>query len=608
MTDPRPTDAPSPTPNAGPIPDQASASSGQAPTIPFNSAPSGEPVKREASTPAAGSPATAPHARLGMMGPYELVEELDRGGMGVVYRARHQGMDRFVALKTLLPKLSGDREAATRFQREVRAAAGLSHRHIVTIYEVGEHGGRPYYAMTYLDGGSLSGHRERLRDDPRAAVALVEKIARAVHYAHERGVFHRDLKPGNVLFNADGEPIVTDFGLAKLRDGDVELTQTGAVLGTPAYMAPEQASGRARHVGPATDVWALGVILYELLTGQRPFAGSSKAEVMHKVRAEAPLPLRTHRPDLSAALEAVVTRCLQKSRKRRYATAGSLADDLARCLRGEDVLVPPPPCYRRAYAKARQAPLLRLLAVLSVGAIIALAAIGLSSPASAPPRAHQPPRKDLIGPSGPPAHWRWLVGEKEADLVPIKPGDAFTIKSAELGLLELLETCPWDRYWLEAQVQPGNGKDVGEMGLYFAYDRFASRRGLYHSFWKLALQDERRGEPFMLAVARYRDARSHHYVDQSPPNAVAPGEMRPQGSGEHDWPRIAVEVTAFGLRCFRDEVCIVEARMADVEELSLRVLNGIEDVCGPFTPKSSLGVFVYRCTASFRNVSIRPLP
>jgi serine/threonine-protein kinase len=239
------------------------------------------------------------------------------------------GLDRLVALKVVRAGTHAGAEELARFRREAEAIASLRHPNVVEIYEVGDQGGVPYYAMELCSGGSLA---QQLAGGPlalRRATELVETLARAVQAAHEAGVVHRDLKPANVLLAADGTPKVTDFGLAKKRDdGSPELTASGAILGTPAYMAPEQASGDGKHVGPAADVWALGAILYELLTGRPPFRAATPFDTLLQVLSDIPEPPTRLRPGMPAELEAICLRCLEKKPARRYASAAELADDL----------------------------------------------------------------------------------------------------------------------------------------------------------------------------------------------------------------------------------------------------------------------------------------
>jgi len=270
-------------------------------------------------------------------GDYELREELGRGGMGVVYRAAQASLGREVAVKMILRgqlASKGDRE---RFEAEAQAAARLDHPGIVPVYEVGEVGGRPYFSMKHVRGTTLA---QRLADGPlppREAAQLLASVARAIHFAHMRGVLHRDLKPSNILLDEHGEPHVTDFGLAKQLTDAHSLTKTGAVLGTPAYMAPEQASGNRGQIGPASDVYSLGVILYHMLTGRPPFQAASPGEMVLLVLEQDPVPPRMLNPKADRDLEMICLRCLQKPIDLRYASAAALADDLEAYLNDESI-------------------------------------------------------------------------------------------------------------------------------------------------------------------------------------------------------------------------------------------------------------------------------
>jgi serine/threonine protein kinase len=287
------------------------------------------------------APAAAPAVWPTVPG-YEILEELGRGGIGVVYKARAVKLGRFVALKLLRDgALAGPQERA-RLLIEARAAARLRHAHVVQIYEVSEHAGGPYIAMELVEGGGLD---KRLAGRPLPtgeAAALVRTLALAVQHAHEHKVIHRDLKPGNVLLAADGAPKIADFGLAKILDSDsTAWTRDGAVLGTAGYMAPEQAAGRAREVGPAADVYALGAILYECLTGNPPFQADSWTEAVRQVLHDEPAPPTRGRPDVPRDLETICLKCLEKEPGRRYAGAGELADDLGRFLEAKPVTAVP---------------------------------------------------------------------------------------------------------------------------------------------------------------------------------------------------------------------------------------------------------------------------
>ncbi len=269
------------------------------------------------------------------LGDYELIAELGRGGMGVVYQARQTSLGRTVALKMILRGMTPSAADLARFRTEAESAARLDHPSIVPIYDVGEYQGQPFFTMKYVAGTTLA---QRLAEGPlppREAAALLAPICRAIHYAHERGVLHRDLKPSNILIDAEGRPHVSDFGLAKRVEGEDRVTQTGAVLGTPSYMAPEQAAGTRGRLGPASDVYSLGTILYQMLTGRPPFQSASPVETVLMVLEQEPLPPRLLNPRADRELEMVALKCLQKPPELRYDTAGKLADDLEAYLADE---------------------------------------------------------------------------------------------------------------------------------------------------------------------------------------------------------------------------------------------------------------------------------
>jgi len=335
----------------------------------------GPPAPTETVYPGAEAAPCPPRLRVA---DYEVLGELGRGGMGVVYRARHLTLGHQVALKMILAADHAGPDARARFLLEAAAVARLHHPGIVPIHDFGEHQGQPFFSLEFLPGGSLA---RRLGAGPlpaREAAALVEKLARAMAHAHAQGVVHRDLKPANVLLTADGEPKVTDFGLAKRVGADDGLSRTGSVLGTPAYIAPEQAEGRVRDIGPATDVYALGVILYECLTGQVPFKGTTLRETLELVSGREPPPPRRLVRALPRDLETVCLRCLEKDPKKRYAGAADLADDLARFLRGEPVAARPVGALARGWRWCRRNPAVASL----LGAVAATLVLGAAVSAS----------------------------------------------------------------------------------------------------------------------------------------------------------------------------------------------------------------------------------
>jgi serine/threonine-protein kinase len=292
-------------------------------------------------------------------GNYELIGELGRGGMGVVYKAKQQELDRVVALKMILQRHLASPEVVRRFQSEAKSAAKLRHSHIVQIHEVGQLHGQDFFTMEYIEGESLAQRLIGRRLDIPAAVQIVAAIARAVDYLHKQGIVHRDLKPSNILLDADGDPFLTDFGLAKvfLRTDD-QQTATGVIAGTPSYMAPEQAAGHTEDVGPAADVYSLGAILYELLTGQPPFVADNPLDILLDMLSGDPLLPRRINPKIPRSLELICLKCLQKAPADRYASAAALADDLDRFARGEPPLVRPPRVDQRFWSWTRRQPAL----------------------------------------------------------------------------------------------------------------------------------------------------------------------------------------------------------------------------------------------------------
>jgi serine/threonine-protein kinase len=283
-------------------------------------------------------PAAGPDPDLVADGRFELLGEVGRGGMGVVYRARQVGLGRVVALKMILAGSMASTEQHRRFQAEARVAARVQHPHVVQVYETGQINGLPYIVMQYVEGCSLA---DRLRAGPLPvgeAVRVVAAVARAVADLHAHDIVHRDLKPSNILLDAAGRPYVTDFGLAKLVEGDSGMTQSGTILGTPAYMPPEQATGHGKEVGPAADVYALGAVLYECLTGRPPFREEAPLDTLLAVLESEPEPPRRLNPAVPRVLERVCLQCLDKQPARRYPSADALADALESYLKGE--LVP----------------------------------------------------------------------------------------------------------------------------------------------------------------------------------------------------------------------------------------------------------------------------
>src|SRR4030095_14832927 len=276
------------------------------------------------------------------LGNYQILEEIGRGGMGVIYRARQRHSRRIVALKRISSHHADSQDTLMRFRREAQAAAKLDHPNILPIYEVSEsQDGLPFFSMKFAVGGSLLEAASALRSQPRRAVALMAKVGRAVQYAHEEGILHRDLKPGNILLDGRGEPLVSDFGLAKWLNANQDLTKSLIAFGTPGYTAPEQAEGKTADLTPAADVYSLGAILFELLAGRAPVVGDNALAVIRQA-SETPAPkLRSLSHSHDRDLETICARCLERNPKARYQSAGDLATDLERWLEGRPIVARP---------------------------------------------------------------------------------------------------------------------------------------------------------------------------------------------------------------------------------------------------------------------------
>jgi tetratricopeptide (TPR) repeat protein len=309
---------------------------------------------------------------------YEILGELGRGGMGIVYKAQQAGLKRLVALKMIQPQTQVSVNQLERFRKEAEAVARMQHPHIVQIYELGEQEGRPYFSLEFMEGGSLDKKLAGKPQPAREAAELLEIVARAVHYAHRHGIVHRDLKPANVLLTADGTPKITDFGLAKQLDAEVGHTPSGVIVGTPSYMAPEQAQGYTHVIGPLSDVYGLGALLYELLTGRPPFQGPTVQETLEQVWRQELVPPRRLQPGVPRDLETICLKCLQKEPAKRYANAEAMADDLRRFRKGEPIRARPVTAWERFWKWAKRRPAAAALATVSGLAGVSLLAMSLA--------------------------------------------------------------------------------------------------------------------------------------------------------------------------------------------------------------------------------------
>jgi WD40 repeat protein len=322
----------------------------------------------------------APSTTVRYFGDYELLEEIARGGMGIVYRTRQVSLDRAVAVKMLLSGPLSSPELVKRFRAEASAAASLQHPNIVAIHEVGVHEGQQYFAMDFVQGQSLA---KLLANGPlpaKRAAAYLKTIAEAIHYAHERGLLHRDLKPSNVLIDAADQPRVTDFGLARRLEGDSELTLSGQVLGSPNYMPPEQAAAKRGHLSRRSDVYALGAMLYHVLTGRPPFVGETITDTLSQVINTEPVSLRLLNPSVPRDLETLCLKCLEKEPAKRYASGQVLADELNRFLRNEPIEAWPISRLEKMWRRCRRKP---ALTGLSAATVLLLLTLAIVSPIAA---------------------------------------------------------------------------------------------------------------------------------------------------------------------------------------------------------------------------------
>lgn len=488
------------------------------------------------------------------LGPHELLEKLGGGGMGVVYRARDLVLHREVALKMMQPDCMDGPGAVERFYREAQAVASLRHPNVVPIHCMGTHHGRHCFTMQLLHGGTLSRPKAPLATDLREIVAFMEKVARGVQAAHERGIVHRDLKPANVLLDERGEPLVADFGLAKVPGGHPDATRPGERLGTPSYMSPEQAAGHSWKATAAGDVWALGVMLYELTTGQRPFAGLEADEVLGQVLTAKPKPPRVVRPDLPVDLERIIMRCLQKQPEQRYACAGLLADALRNWLDGHPAHAPARPKRR-----ARVTVLMLAAGTLLLASLVGLGAAFLGHRHPQRPTAPATPGPmHLVNATALPASAGWSLGEGSLNV----PGnDSLVVKATprQLSLFQLLDRPPWQRFRFSARVKH-LGKREGAVGLYI--DHSPQPAGEPQEHWFVAVTFTERptvppaniGGPIRAGVGallyRYQPTtparRGFVFNAQAAPHRVfdpSPGE----------WRNLTLEVTSDSLLVYYGE-------------------------------------------------------
>ena len=444
------------------------------------------------------------------MGRFEVLGELGQGGFGVVYLAYDPTLARRVALKAPRSDRWRIPDFRRRFLQEGRAAALLDHPNIIRVLEADTTESAGYIASAYCEGPSLAAWlRERKGPLPcRLAAGLTADLAAGIQHAHERGVVHRDLKPSNVLLEIGSEmdatglprkitPQICDFGLAKILDGEQTETRVGVVMGTPQYMAPEQAQGRTRDIGPAADVYSLGVLLYEMLTGRPPFVGEMGLDLLGQVATAPPERPRRRRKDVPRDLETIVLTCLEKEPGRRYASAAALETDLRRWLDGKAPLGRPEPLHRSVGRWVRRHKVWTAAAVL-------LAAIAVAGWAAWPQLYPDPDRvvkeemvqvtdgkvAPLLGEKGGPAWSRWCAGGEKAT-TELTPDNVFRVHTGGTSLLELLPNPGRDHYRFRAEILHENVSNNGSVGLYFGHQEYPAAPGSVHSFMQVTFDDVR---------------------------------------------------------------------------------------------------------------------
>jgi serine/threonine-protein kinase len=591
---------------------------------------------------------------------YDIVQEIKRGGMGIVFKATQKSLHRTVALKMLLAGPGISTEEIRRFKNEAAEAANLDHPNIVPIYEVGETDGRPYFSMKLFEGGSLAEQVEALSKDHRRAAQLVARVARAVHHAHQRGLLHRDLKPGNILLDGQGEPHVSDFGLAKrFQAGAAEtlepvseesrpaesvppapasdaptlpqfrgqgLTRAGVIVGTPDYMAPEQAAGQ-KALTTAVDVYGLGAILYKLLTRTAPFHGASAKETLRLVREQEPAPPRAHDRQINRRLEAVCLKCLAKDPARRYGTAEAVAEDLERWLRGEAPLAWQAPWYVRGWRVVRRnlVPGAVMAAIGFLAGVLLLIShyADLDRPLrEAEEQLARGKEVTLVRDTGLPAWYRWSLGEDFA-VVASKPDAPLAILSLAGGMMKLLSSPKNDHFRFSAEVRHDRSVGSSRAGFFFGLNTIETANGVATCWCEVSFSDRCSKEQLYLGpekgVPRYSKVEltlQRFEAPSGPLSTIPTSEQAYFLPSMHreaaPWRQIAVEVTGKSVRLFW-EGNPVSPNGIDVAKLTgdmnrlLAVAKGAPHIQYTFTPQGPLGLVAANGQASFRNVKVTPL-
>lgn len=561
---------------------------------------------------------------------FDIQGVLGEGGMGIVYLARQISLPRWVALKMIRASLTGGRNALARFREETNAIARLNHPHIIQIYSIGEHQGEPYCVLEYAEGGTLANRLGRQPQAARTSAEWVRTLALTMQKVHQASIVHLDLKPGNILLTSEGTLKITDFGLARYLAEDAGQIRPGEIAGTPSYMAPEQAHGRTAEIGPVSDVYALGAILYEMLTGRPPFKEATPQKTLEKVRTAAVIPVRQLQPGVPRDLEAIVHRCLEKDPAQRYPSAEVLAERLQRFLDGKPIPERPRPWYHRVADAVSQRPMLSsfvgvcLLAVLVAGLVVANL-----------PR--ESTREDLLGTLAAgreyvfrgdetlPGPFRQVYGDP-APLTPNPKGNHFSIDSHRVVLWELINP-GIDRYEFTAEVRhdASGGNSLSQVGIYLGFRTIPLegdyRQGGYYAFLfadsgsavKLSPGRPPQGEA-RLSARQFREAEVHH--DENNGRGIGiPFDAAVPLVGPGPWRRLRLKVSPEEVEVswqpdLAQVVPVGTLAAADLEHLFIsmaRPLPRFRAIPTEYNPNLGLGLYVSRGKASFRNVTLTPL-
>jgi serine/threonine-protein kinase len=577
--------------------------------------------------------------RIPMLPGYEMLGELRRGGMGIVYEARHLRLDRVVAVKMIRHHF--DEATARRFYAEARTLAHLQHPHIVQVYDVGEHDGQLYFAMELMAGGNLSQRMQQYRYSPTEAAELLKMLALTIQVAHDQNIIHRDLKPSNILLAVDGTPKIADFGLAKDLSAGADATRTGEIMGTPGYMAPEQASGRRHEVGPAADIYALGATLYELLCGRPPFDGE---QALYRAPDQEPVPPSRWRSGIPRRLEAICLHCLRPRPENRYPTARSLADDLDAYLSGGAVRARPRG-WSGAFRQLLRRRFWTILAAVSLCAVALLAAQQLwqhfstqTGPKTAEDQealqaaaAVEEMQRQLragksvfpLNDEGKPrwSNWRGTPGGVTA--LPKEQG--FTLNAFALSLLELLPAPQTDRFRFQAMIRH-EGASPGDcpVGIFFGGVPYPDAAGKMFCCWTLTFSDMRdwsaqnvpkeyNGNPLSFDIRSFGTDAAGKFTNLNAGGgsllffqpALKTGDKNP-------WRKIKVEVTRELITVYWDDTKVhkqpTKTMQAYHKEFIVRKLPGLDPAFVDDSLRGSLGVFLHESVASFKDIQIEPLP